>query len=335
MKKKYWLYALLVILLAVAVFTVFNRKSGTFKGNESQFAVRDTGKINLIGIKSKKDTVILERIQNDWKVNRTYSADNKKIERLLMVISRLQVSAPVPAAIRKEVRRNLAENGKTVSIITDRKSRHEIVMYHDTVHTHATYMILGKSDQPFRVEIPGYMGRNLAGLFVDEPDYWRDNSIFRFREDEIVSVAAYNRIRPGKSFYLVNTGNSVYKLFTFPDSTELKGVDPGQVEQYLSYFASVKFERFLSDEEKTNQSALKEDKPENIITVKDSRNNVIKAATFPWYAPGQKEQSGPDLYRLIVVINDTDVVIARYIEIDPVIKDIGYFLEKEKNNLYN
>jgi hypothetical protein len=335
MKKKYWLYALLVILLAAAVFTLFNRKSGTFTGDENQFAVRDTGKINIIEIKSKKDTVILERIQSGWKVNRTYSADHKKIERLLIVISRLQVSAPVPATIREEVRSNLEENGKIVTIITDRKSQHEIVMYQDTVHTHATYMVLGESDQPFRVEIPGYMGRNLSGLFIDEPDYWRDNSIFRLREDEIMSVTENNRIQPGKSFYLVNTGNSVYKLFTFSDSTEIKGFNPEKVKQYLSYFASVTFERFLSDEEKMNQSALTKDKPENIITVKDSGKNVIKMTTFPWYDPGQEEQSGPDLNRLIVVINDTDIVIARYIEIDPVIKDIGYFLEKEKNNLYN
>jgi hypothetical protein len=35
--------------------------------------------------------------------------------------------------------------------------------------------------------------------------------------------------------------------------------------------------------------------------------------------------------RLIAVINDTDVVIVKYAELDPVIKDIGYFLEQEKN----
>jgi hypothetical protein len=29
------------------------------------------------------------------------------------------------------------------------------------------------------------------------------------------------------------------------------------------------------------------------------------------------------------------MVVARYVDLDPVIKDIGYFLEKEKNNLYN
>ncbi len=334
MKKKYWLYALFVGLLVVAVFTVFDRKTGTFKGNESQFAVRDTVNISFIEIKSQKNAVILERIQGGWKINRIYSADNKKITGLLMVISRLQVSAPVPAAIRDEIRSSLRDQGKRVIVITDRKSPHRILMYQDTVYTQATYMILGESDQPFRIEIPGYMGRNLAGLFVDEEVYWIDNSIFRLREDEIISVTRYNSLQPGKSFHLVNKGNSGYKLFNYNDSAEIRDFDPGQAGQYLSYFASVSFERFLSDKEKMDQPALRYDRPENIIIIKDLSNNVIKAETFPWYSPGQKEQSGPDLNRLIVVINDTDTVMARYIELDPVIKDIGYFFEKEKNNLY-
>jgi len=195
--------------------------------------------------------------------------------------------------------------------------------------------MLGESDQPFRVEIPGYMGRNLAGLFVEEEGYWRDNSIFRLSEDEIISIKRYNSIQPGGSFYLVIAGDSKYKLFNYPDSTEIKDFDPGQVRQYLSYFESVSFESFLSDKEKLDQPALRQNKPENIITIKDSRNNVIKVETFPLYDFVHKKQSGPDLNRLIVVINDKDVVIARYIELDPIIKDIGYFLEKEKNNLYN
>jgi hypothetical protein len=335
MKKKYWLYVLLVGLIAVAIFTVINSKTGTFKDNESQFAVRDTANIDIIEIKSQINTVILERIQGGWKINRTYFADNKKITRLLMVVSRLQVSAPVPAVIRDEIRSSLKEQGKEVTLITDRNSQHRILMYQDTVLTQTTYMMLPESDQPFRVEIPGYTGRNLAGLFVDEVSFWRDNSIFRLREDEIISVTSYNSLQPGKSFHLVNTGNSEYKMFNYSDSTEIKGFNHGQVLQYLSYFASVSFERFLSEKEKMDQPALRQDRPENIIKVKDLRNNVIKVETFPWFVPGQKEQSNPDLNRLIAVINGTDTVIARYIELDPVIKDIGYFFEKEKNNLYN
>jgi Domain of unknown function (DUF4340) len=247
----------------------------------------------------------------------------------------LKISAPVPASLKDEIKRKLTEQGKRIGIITDRKSRHTILIYQDTIHTQATYMMLGESDQPFRVEIPGYMGRDLAGLFIDEESYWRDNSIFRLSEDEINSVTRYSSVKPGESFYLVNAGAKEYKLFTYSDSTEIKDPDPGQVRQYLSYFASVSFERFLSDKEKKDQPALRQDKPEDIITVKDSRGNIIKIETFPWFIPGQKEQSGPDLDRLIVVINNTSTVVAKYIELDPVIKDIGYFLEKEKNNLYN
>jgi len=335
MRKKYWLYILLVCLLAAAVLTIVNRKAGTFRGVEGRFAVSDTGSVSLIEIRSKRNTVTLERSQGSWVVNNNYPAENKKIATLLMVLSRLQVSAPVPVAIKDEIRSKLKEDAKRVEVIADRRNPHVLLMYQDTVHTNATCMMLEQSDQPFRVELPGYPGRNLSGLFVDDVNYWRDNSIFRLREEEIISVSMYNRIQPETSFYVVNTKGAGYKLFTYPDSTEIKDFDPGQVKQYISYFTSVQFERFMSDQEKKDQNFLNEGKPDNIIMVRDSKNNLIKVETFPLYVHGQQNQSVPDINRLIAVINDTDVVVARYMDLDPVIKDISYFLEKEKNNLYN
>ena len=63
----------------------------------------------------------------------------------------------------------------------------------------------------------------------------------------------------------------------------------------------------------------------------DSRNHMTKIETFLWYVPLQDEPSQPDINRLIAIINDTDIVVVKYVELDPVMKDIGYFLDQEKN----
>jgi hypothetical protein len=334
MKKKYWLYILFIFLLAVTVVILFNKRSGTINRDENQFAVKDTGLINLIEIRSPDKTVILERLQGRWMINGNYSAGNKRIAGLLMLISRLQVSAPVPGSIRNEITGKLTKEGKRLKIVTEKRNPHVILMYHDTIHTNTTYMMMENSDQAFRVGLPGYPEKNLARYFVDEVNYWRDNSIFRFREDEIFSVSLYNGLEPEKSFHLLND-NNVYKLYTYSDSTEVPDLLAEKAGQYLSYFSSVSFERFLSDSEKMTRSGLNNGDPENIITVTDSRNKVIQVKTFPWYVPRQDASPGVDLNRLIAIINDTDVVVVKYVELDPVIKDIGYFLEKEQNNLYN
>jgi len=334
MKRKYWLYILVVCLLAITAVTLLNRRSGTFKDDED-LAVKDTGRIDLIEIRSPESGVILERMKGRWKVNDRYSAGNKKITGLLMIISRLQVSAPVPVAIRKEIGGKLKEEGKRLMVVTYRKNPHVILMYHDTIHTNATYMMLEHSDQPFRVGVPGLPARNLTAFFVDEADYWRDNTIFRLRDDEIFSVSMYIRNQPERSFHLINERNGGYKLYAYSDSTEVPDLIPEQAGQYLSYFSSVSFERFLTDDEMKIQSCFNKGEPENIITLTDSRNNIIKVKTFQWFDPGPEAGPVPDLNRLVAVINDTDMVVARYVDLDPVIKDIGYFLEKEKNNLYN
>ena len=335
MKKKYWLYILFIFLLAITVVILLNKRSGTINRDENQFAVKDTGLISLIEIRSPANTVILERMQGHWMIDGHYSAGNKSIAGLLMIISRLQISAPVPGAIRSEITDKLIKEGKRITIVTERKNPHVILMYHDTVHTNTTYMMMEHSDQPFRVGIPGYPERNLARYFVDEVNYWRDNSIFRFREDEIFSISMYIRLQPDKSFHLVNDINNGYKLYTYTDSTEVPDVLDEKAGQYLSYYSSVSFERFLSDDEKMTQAGLNKDDPAIVITLTDSRNNVIQVKTFPWYIFHQDAPPEVDLNRLIAIINNSDVVVVKYVELDPVIKDIGYFLEKEKNNLYN
>jgi hypothetical protein len=331
MKKRYWLYFLFVVLLIIAIVVLFNKRTGTYRGDKNQFAVKDTAQIILIEIRSPGESVILERRQGHWMVNGKYSAGNNKIAGLLMLISRLQISAPVPGSIRGDIAAKLEKEGKQLMIVSESKKPHVIFMYYDTVHTNATYMMLEHSDQPYRVGVPGYPERDLAGHFVDEVSYWRDNSIFRHREDEIGSVSMYIRLQPEQSFHLVHDIHNGWKLFTWSDSVEVPDLNTEQVAQYLSYFTSVSFERFLSDEEIMNQEDLQNNDPESIIILTDSKNNVIKVETFPWLIHREDAPPEPDLNRLIVVVNDTDVAVAKYVEIDPVMKGIGYFLEKEKN----
>lgn len=329
--KKYGLHIVFILLLAITIVIVHNKRSGRFKGDENQFAVKDTGQIDLIEIRSPENTVVLERMESIWMVNGHYSAGYKKISVLLTVIARLQVIAPVPRSIQYDIIDKLENEGKRLLVVAERKNPHVILMYHDTIHSDATYMMLENSDLPCRIGIPGYPERNLTRFFADDINYWRDNSIFRLREDQIVSVSVYEMHQPDKSFHLVNGTEDEYKLFTYSDSTEIAGVLAEQVTQYLSYFSSVSFERFLREDEIPDQTVLIKNGPEEIITVMDSRNHVTKIKTFPWYVPRQDGPPQPDLDRLIAIINETDVVLVKYMEIDPIIKEIGYFIKQEKN----
>jgi hypothetical protein len=261
---------------------------------------------------------------DQWMINGEYSAGKKHIDGILKIISRLQVSAPVPGSIRSEIISRLEKEGRRVRIVAARKNPHVILMYHDTIHTRTTYMMMEHSGQPFRVIIPGYPETDLERYFSDEISYWRDNSIFRLKENQIRFVSVCNNHDPGKSFHLINDFKAGYKLFTYSDSTEITGIINEPVMQYLGYFSSVYFERFLTRDEKNDLIHVD---PEYIITVEDTDNRTIRVVTFPWYVAKQDGHPLPDLNRLIAIINDSDTVMVKYVELDPVIKEIGYFLE--------
>lgn len=327
MIKKYGLYFLFILLLVIAVVIALNNRTGIFKGDENQFAVKDTGQVSLIEIRSPENTLVLEKMPGHWMINGYYTAGFKRISGLLTILYRLQEVAPVPRSIRFEIIDKLENEGIRLLVAAEQKKPHVLLMYFDTVYTEATYMMPEHSDVPYRIEIRGYPEKNLVKYFIDDVNYWRDNSIFHLREDQIMSVSLFDHSQADKSFHLVRQKEGGYKLFTYTDSIEITDIIETQVTQYLSYFSSVSFERFLSEGEIKDLDQMTGNVPDKVIKVVDTGDRVTLVKTYTWYVAGQDGSAQRDLNRLIAMINKTDMVIVKYIELDPVIKEIGYFLK--------
>jgi len=255
---------------------------------------------------------------------------SRRIKGLLTIILRLKINSVVPVSIRNEIMKRLEDDGKRLMIITGRRNPYVTFMYHDTVYTNATYMMAEHSGHIFGIEVPGFRNRNIAGLFVDEINYWRDHKLFHLRPDEINSISLTDRKNPENSFHLIINDPGDYKLFTNPDSNRIPDPDTEAIEQYLGYFASVSFEQFLSSNDYDADISFRDEDVEKIITVRDSRNHDTEVKTFARYVKSRKGTTEPDLNRLYAVMNKTDTVLAKYVELDPVMKKIGYFLNQRK-----
>jgi hypothetical protein len=330
MKRIYILIIILIVLLLIASYLIFVGRPGIYKGMDNEFAIRDTASIRLIEIRSSENIIILERQEGQWMINRQFPASSRRVKGLLTLISRLKINSVVPAPIRNEIMKRLEDDGKRLMIMAGRRNPYVTFMYHDTVHTNATYMMAEHSDHIFRIEVPGFRNRNIAGLFVDEINYWRDHKLFHLKPDEINSISLVDRKNPENSFYLIINDPGHYELFTNPDSNQIPDPNTETIEQYLGYFASVSFEQFLSSNDYDAGISFRDEDVRKIITVSDSRNHDTEVKTFTRYVKNRKGIPEPDLNRLYAVMNKTDTVLAKYVELDPVMKEIGYFLNQEK-----
>jgi len=328
MKRTYYLIFIFIILLIIAGYLVFRNRSGIFEGVDQEFAIRDTASIRLIEIRSSDHIIILERLEGGWMINRQFPASTNRVKGLLSLISRLKVNSIVPVFIKNEIISRLENEGKRLMILTHRRHPYVTFIYHDTVYTNATYMMAEDSDYAFRMEIRGFQNRDIAGLFVDEKNYWRDHTLFHLRPDEIISVSLYDHKKPENSFYLINNGAGDYQLFTNPDSIEIPDPDREAIEQYFGYFMKVSFEQFLSARDYDSIFSIRDEDIDKIITVRDSRFNDTEVKTFIRYYQDRKGISEKDLNQLYAVINNTDTILVKYVELDPVIKEIGYFMNQ-------
>ncbi len=330
MKRIYLLLFILIILLLISVYIIFLGRPGLFRSSENDFAIKDTARIRLVEIRSSDQIIILEKLDGQWMINRRFPASTSRIKGLLTLISRLSINALAPGSISNEIKSELENEGKRLMILTNRRNPHVIFMYHDTVYTNATYMMKEHSSYIYRVEVPGFRNRDLAGLFVDKINYWRDHSLFHLKPEEIRSVSVFDRQKPENSFYLIHSGPGEYQLLTNPDSLDVPDPDIESIERYLGYFASVSFERFLSSRDHDSTFSLSYMEPDQILTVRDSRDHITQVKTYRRLVVNSRGGMEPDFNRLFAVINNADTTLIKYIDLDPVMKEIGYFLDHEK-----
>lgn len=330
MKRIYLLISVFLVLLAVASYILLVEHPEIFRSIENDFAIKDTARIRLIEIRSPDHIIILEKLDGKWMINRRFTASTSRIKGLLMIISRLNIHALPPDSIHDKIIKKLNDEGKRLMILTNRRNPHIIYMYHDTVYTDATYMMKEHSGQVYRMEIPGFRNNNLASLFVNEINYWRDHTLFRLRPDEIISVSYSDRNKPENSFYLINNPPGVYQLFTNPDSIEVPDPDNESIEQYLGYFTSVRFESFFSFNDHISYHSPRYQEADQVLSVHDSRDDNAEIKTYRKFTVNDRGVMEPDYNQLFAVINNTDTVIIKYVELDPVMKEIGYFLHHEK-----
>ena len=330
MKRIYLLVSILIILLLIAFYFVFTGRPGIFKEVDNEFAIMDTAGIRFIEIRSADQIIILERLEGKWVINRHFPASSRRIKGLLSLIPRLKINSVVPVSIRDEIMERLRHDGRRLMILTGKKNPYVAFIYHDSLHTNATYMMAENSDNAYRMEVPGFRNRDIARLFVDEINYWREQTIFHLRPDEILSVSLYEPKKPENSFHLINNGPGDYQLFTNPDSIEIPDPDKEAIEQYLGYFSSVSFEQFVSSGDDDFSNSLRDEEADKIIKVRDSRNIETEVKTFMRYTYNRRGVPDPDPDRLYAVMNNTDTTLLKYVEIDPVLKETGYFLKDEK-----
>lgn len=320
---------LLALLLAISAWLLISRRSGTYARSAVEFAIADTNLIKSVEITGSGGKVMLVKHGHAWLVNGSTPARKDRMKGILVLLSRLEVISPVSRSRSEEVVRHLQNEGKHVIISLDRGGAKEYFVYHDTTETNTTYMMLKGSDTAFRMEVRGFKRRDLEALYATDDRYWRDNLILHYLPDQIQYVSLQHMRAPASTFHLARNADDGFEMSAGMVQGAWFAPDPAKLQQYLGYFYGIRFQAYADLDEESPMAYKYEKEPDYVLEVGNMAGHRTSLSLFPVYTVDVEGNKKMDLNVLYARIDEGhQMVVLKYLEIDPLLKESGYFQGK-------
>lgn len=325
MKKNKIYIILFLLLLSLAAYFYFNGRKSTLNLREKDFSIEDTGAIYNITIAGQTDTLRLFKSQKSWKVNNIFNVNKRSLHYFLSMQKRISVVSPA-AKEKEDIIAEQMDTGAVHVQIKCKRRRNKHYLVYKAHETGETYMRTGSSGRIFKVYIPSHQG-DVAGLFITDVHFWRDNTLFNF---PVKNIRHINVSYPGeqdKSFSISvdNNGDIFFNNEKAGDTLKRKIIN------YFYDYENVKVKNYL-DEMPAKHIPEKEKKyPACVISVKN-KDNINKTVSL-YNKKAGKEDGGQgttikyDPHVMYGCIQKPDEwFLIRYIDIAPLLKKKKYFI---------
>lgn len=334
--KRTLLLAALFTLLGIAawyVLTQKNQKTSVDVSWDMDFGVPETSKIHKIFIADRKgQTATLVKEKNQWRYNGQFSARPTAIQSLLETIAQVRVQYAPTEAAKPSLIKSIASEGIKVEIYDEDGKQIKCYYVGDiTTDERGTYMIMDKSENPYVVQVPGFIGQ-LRVRYMLGDDNWRDRAVFSEKPEEIESVVVEYPQQKSQSFKIMKTKPLTYEVTPFYSTTPiLKGPQrKGVPEAYLLQFESLISEGF----ENKNQvrDSVRALVPFVIITVKNKEGVETKARFWPVEVDQDPVTGQTFIVRYFTDLNDGALfMLTQHQVFGPVFRGYSFFFDAGDN----
>ena len=259
--------------------------------------------------------------------NNQYKVKNNLPEVFLKTINSIRVKAPASRAIRSKIRENLLKNGILIDIYKWKFRVRSYYIFYDSAYNQGTYLMKKWSKTPIEVDIPG-LHIPVAAIFHTSLQYWKDRSVFFHTPDQIESNEMDNLSDSAKSFRIQKSTEGKNLVFGLSSSMAFEKSDILAVNDYLSAFRKLEYLKILNPGDSDYTDSVNSKKPLYVITMKALHTNHVIFRIYPCYRI-ESGQGKPDpVYFIGTLSDEPQPFLARYIDFDPIIRDLSYFLKE-------
>ena len=321
MKKKTVVLSIFLLIIIIIIYIIFISNN---KNDISElFIVKDINDVKKVLLIDNKDSLLLEKnIENNtWVLNNKYPVTNKAINKLEQTLAEVKINKPVRKEITDSVSSELLNKGTVIQIFNKRnKIIKEWIIGEYEESSEGTYILDKNIKKPYIVNIPG-LENDLNYRYNTNSLYWIKAEVFAYQPNEILEIGIKYTDNPKKSFTIKIKGEEA-EIYLSENNYKLKSINYNKVGSYLSYFMNVKFSSFYNE---SQRDSVFSNKPNFIINVKDiyKREKNVKL----YKIKNNKNQVQYNPFKLNAIINDEDLVVVKYVDIDLILKDPEYFIK--------
>lgn len=313
---------MLLILIILLLVIVILKGAHPFGKRQSQFASEPEKGITRIELRENEKTVILSNEEDGWKVNGKEEARKNGILFLLRILTEMQIKSPVSPEFFDEEITLKGIQPVRVKVFEDKRLLKSFMVFRTSSNQYGNIMRRGENRLPFIVYLPGYEG-DIGSEFISNEIFWAPYTLFNIHPSEIADLELEN-ISDTLSSFRISVSGDVYLLSDTRKT--LSGWDTSRVRRYISYFTWVPFESpafSLSEDEK---KMIESQTPIFRISVTKKDGDQVRVHLWE-----RIEGDKIDRDRLWVKVEGNDVLfVARYFDIDPLLKRVTYFLTDQE-----
>lgn len=282
-----WLSGALVIgALSFFAFKAYysGQKQTTLQGEASRFRIEDTAAVDSLHVYYRDGSrATLERVGQNWLLNKTYKASNTKVEELLGVLHNMRVKAPAPQSARENIIKRMASSSYKVKVWQGDTLVRNLYVGPDSPGYTGTYMRKEGSERIYETHIRGFNGY-LSVYFQIDPAHFRSTEVFHTNPSYLQSFKLRYPKKAAQGFTIGYKNN----YFTIE---ELKpgNLDTLRLLDYLRKLENVNLEKYVEKRAGAIRDSLLLKTPDCVLRLKDRRqSHDNQISIFRW--PGHKDR---------------------------------------------
>lgn len=246
--KKTLLYLVILLVLGFSVYYFLIRPGGpNYRQSEAGFTIKDTASIGKIFLVSSDGaSVLVERTDSAWMVNKQYKAMPSTLRLLLTTFTQQAALYPVTQNALDNVVKIMATEHVKVEVYN--RQGEKITSFYvggTAVNNTGTNMLMEGAETPYVVHITSFNGALTPRYSTNILD-WRDRTIFNLPADEIKRVAMTYHDKPINSFEIIRVGDSLQINADPQVAKHLDAPNYRRARVFLKYFTNVNCEGYLN-----------------------------------------------------------------------------------------